>query len=309
MTLRTGLAGTGPWARLTHGPALTEVEGTALTAVWGRDRGKAADLARELSGETDAEVASFDDVDAFLDSVDLVAFAVPPSVQQGLAIHAARIGKHLLLEKPIAFHLEAGRELSAAIDEAGVAASVFFTQQYLPAYTSWRDKQVRLGGWRSARVERFATVLTDPSGAFYGSAWRHEVGGWPDGGPHVVAHLIGLLGPVTAVHAVRGPGDLTDAILWHESGARSSISISFDAATDVPAVSWLLGPAGKVDEPDLVGWEGSSVRASRNAIAALVATVRDGAPPHPADVHFGYRVLEVIEAGERSVAEGARIDL
>ena len=62
MTFRTGLIGTGPWARLTHGPALTAVEGTTFAAVWGRDRQKTTDFVRELDRETDTVVA-FDDLD------------------------------------------------------------------------------------------------------------------------------------------------------------------------------------------------------------------------------------------------------
>ena len=118
-----------------------------------------------------------------------------------------------------------------------------------------------------------------------------------------------MLGPVTAVEAARGPGDLTDAILWHESGARSTIAISFDAAVAVPGVGWLFGEQGKVDDPTPEGWAGSGIDASRNAVAGIVATVERGAAPHPADVRFGYRVLEVVDAGERSVAESRRVEL
>jgi predicted dehydrogenase len=308
VTLRTGLIGTGPWARLTHGPALTAVDGTTFAAVWGRDRQKTEGFVRELSREAETVVA-FDDIDAFLDAVDVVVFAVPPDIQQGIAIRAAGLGKHLLLEKPIARDLAAGLEVVGAIEDAGIAASVFFTQQHLPTYTAWRDELVRTGGWRSARFERFAPVLTDPEGLFFGSAWRHELGGWWDGAPHAIAHLMTVLGPVTAVQAARGPGDLTDAILWHESGARSTIAISFDATVAVPGVGWLLGEQGKVDEPTPEGWAGSSVEASRNAVAGIVATVERGAAPNPADVRFGYRVLQVVDAGDRSIAEARRIEV
>ncbi|NED12433.1 gfo/Idh/MocA family oxidoreductase, partial [Streptomyces sp. SID9124] len=34
--LRVGLAGTGPWARNTHAPALAAHPGVVLSGVWGR---------------------------------------------------------------------------------------------------------------------------------------------------------------------------------------------------------------------------------------------------------------------------------
>ena len=43
-----------------------------------------------------------EDSSAFLDAVDGVAFAVPPDVQAPIAVAAARAGKHLMLEKPLA---------------------------------------------------------------------------------------------------------------------------------------------------------------------------------------------------------------
>jgi predicted dehydrogenase len=33
--------------------------------------------------------------------VDAVAFSLPPDAQPGLAVRAARAGRHLLLEKPV----------------------------------------------------------------------------------------------------------------------------------------------------------------------------------------------------------------
>src|SRR5439155_13758261 len=94
--LRFGLVGTGYWARIAHAPALAATEGIELAAVWGRDPGAAAALAAE-HGAT-----SVDDIDALLAAVDGVAFAVPPDVQAPIAAAAARAGKHLMLEKPIA---------------------------------------------------------------------------------------------------------------------------------------------------------------------------------------------------------------
>src|ERR1700761_6584856 len=94
--MRFGLVGTGYWAKITHAPALASTPGAELTAVWGRDPAAAAALAAE-HGAT-----AHTDFGAFLDSVDAVAFAVPPHVQAPLAIRAAQAGKHLLLEKPIA---------------------------------------------------------------------------------------------------------------------------------------------------------------------------------------------------------------
>src|ERR1700749_1092461 len=73
--MRFGLVGTGYWAKMTHAPALASTPGAELTAVWGRDPAATAALAASCGA------SAHQDVDAFLASVDAVAFAVPPHVQ------------------------------------------------------------------------------------------------------------------------------------------------------------------------------------------------------------------------------------
>jgi len=131
--LRFGLVGTGYWARVTHAPALACTEGAELTAVWGRDPRAAADLAAEYQATT------YHDVSAFLAGIDAVSFAVPPDVQAPIATQAAIQGKHLLLEKPVALTEAAADGLAEAVEEAGVASVVFFTQRFQPEVRAWRE--------------------------------------------------------------------------------------------------------------------------------------------------------------------------
>ena len=81
---------------------------------------------RELAAAHGA--APFDDVDALIDAVDVVACCVPPEVQATIAVAAARAGRHLILEKPIAGSL-AGAERSSptSIATAGVASIIVLT--------------------------------------------------------------------------------------------------------------------------------------------------------------------------------------
>src|ERR1700677_1839584 len=93
--MRFGLVGTGYWAQIAHAPALAATDGIEFAAGWGRNPASAAKLAEEY------RAVAYDDLDAFLASVDAVSFSVPPDVQAGIAERAASLGKHLLLEKPV----------------------------------------------------------------------------------------------------------------------------------------------------------------------------------------------------------------
>lgn len=110
--LRFGLVGTGYWATICHAPALASAEGISFEAIWGRNAGAAADLAYRFG------VAACESADDLLDRVDAVVFSVPPDVQSKIAMRAARAGKHLLLEKPIALTGADAQRLADAVDEA-----------------------------------------------------------------------------------------------------------------------------------------------------------------------------------------------
>src|SRR5215472_5962906 len=113
--MRVGLVGTGYWARTVHGPSAATHPRLTFSGVWGRDAAKATEVAHSLGGR------GYTDFDEFLRDVDALTFAIPPDVQAELALRAARSGKHVLLEKPIALSLGPALELEQAVENAGVA--------------------------------------------------------------------------------------------------------------------------------------------------------------------------------------------
>src|SRR4051812_48068159 len=119
--LRIGVVGTGHWAAVVHAAGVAAHPGVDLVGVWGRDRAKAAAVAEPHGAQ------AYDDFDALLAEVDLLAFAVPPQVQADLALRAAEAGKHLLLGKPITTDLDAADPLGAAGEHTGGSAGGFFT--------------------------------------------------------------------------------------------------------------------------------------------------------------------------------------
>ena len=76
---------------------------TALAGVWSRT----AEHAQALAARH--HVPAFESYDALLDACDAVAIVVSPGAQPEFAIRAARAGKAVLLEKPLAFDVENAR--------------------------------------------------------------------------------------------------------------------------------------------------------------------------------------------------------
>ncbi len=286
--LRLGLVGTGYWARHVHAAGLAAHPDLDLVGVYGRDREKAAALAADVPGEHDA--VGYDDLDALLAEVDAVAFAVPPAVQGALALQAARAGKHLLLEKPIALDLTTADRLADTVEANGLSSVVFFTARFVPAWEDWLAETIAhrpLGGradWLSSHA--------GPDNPYAGSPWRRENGALWDVGPHMLAQLVPALGPVTDIAGARGAGDLVHLVLTHADGATSRMSLTQGMPAGVVRVGVeFYGEGGWWTQPDD---ERDVAAAYQRAVSELLDNIAAGEVRHRCDVRFGRDVVEIL---------------
>jgi predicted dehydrogenase len=291
LPLRFGLVGTGYWARIAHAPALASTQGIELAAVWGRDRKAAADLAAAH------DATPYEDMAGFLAAVDGVAFAVPPDVQAPIAAAAARAGKHLLLEKPLAISEAEADDLIEAVAQGQIASVVFFTLRFQAEMRAWLADVTARGDWTGGVASWFGSSMLESSP--FNTPWRREKGALWDLAPHVISVLWASLGPVTAVTADAGPGDASYLILHHEGGATSTVTVSQsagEAAAGFEAFVW--GDSGRSAAP-----EGAAdpLPPLRTALAELAANIRSGRTKHPCDARFGRDVGRVIAEAQHQI--------
>jgi predicted dehydrogenase len=297
MAVRFGLLGTGHWAAEADGAALASHPGVEFTGVWGRDPAKAARLAGRFA------VRPYDSVDALLADVDAVAVALPPDVQAPLALRAATAGKHLLLDKPLAFSTAAADRIVAAVEANRLVARVFFTQRYQPEITEFLA-DLEAGRWDGARASLLGSIF-QPGNPYGGSPWRRQRGGLWDIGPHALSVLLPVLGPVAEVLAAPAPHGTTNVLLRHVSGAGSTLSLTLDAP-----------PAATADEVVFSGEAGfATVPAGRlrpaevatRILDELVRAVAAGTLQHPCDARFVRDVVAVLAAAETASRLGAAV--
>ena len=110
--LRAGVIGAGVFGGH-HAHKFASLPGVELTAVLDPH----AERAEALAGPLRATVS--DDLDAFLESVDVVTVASPASTHARLALLALERGRHVYVEKPLADDVEDGRALVAAAKASG----------------------------------------------------------------------------------------------------------------------------------------------------------------------------------------------
>ncbi len=99
-------------------------------AVCGRDEPAVAEFANKhkwQSYETDwRKLVERDDIDA-------VDIGTPNSSHYEIAVAAAKAGKHILLEKPMAMNLAEAKEMQAEAEKAGVKHQIGFNYRRVPA--------------------------------------------------------------------------------------------------------------------------------------------------------------------------------
>ncbi|GAB3656281.1 Gfo/Idh/MocA family oxidoreductase [Nocardioides korecus] len=291
MSMRVGLVGAGPWAGLFHAPMIRDSPHTTLEAVWARRPEAAEELTREHGGEV---AGSFEEL---LERVDAVAFAVPPDVQGRLAPQAARAGKHLVLEKPLAFTLEEAEEIADAVDEAGVRTVLMLRNRFT---TTGRAFVEAAKGARTTGAQASFVTGAALEGSHFATPWRIERGAVWDVGPHVLDLLEAGMGPIEEVTATGDPLRWVSLVTRHESGALGQVSLSITTprAADLLEVRvWsetgpILFEGARSDAEEGVG------DALMEALAVAVTNEQDGA----VDVHSGLRVHRLLVDVEQQLA-------
>ncbi|MFD0920896.1 Gfo/Idh/MocA family protein [Saccharopolyspora rosea] len=284
--VRVGVVGAGPWARRVHGPGLFDHEGTRLAAVWARR----PDAAKELAEPYGADVV--DGFEQLLESVDAVAFAVPPAVQAELAPRAARARKHLVLEKPLATDERGARKIADAVRESGVAALMMLTRRFDPEVGRWLSGLRSTDGWRGGTGRWLAGGLL--GGDYAASPWRQETAGaLIDAGPHAIDLLEAALGDVDRVpYAHRSGDDLWQIVFGHVGGATSTLTLSLRVPVQPAVVDFSV--YGVRGQSQLGGRRTAARECYARMLDDFLAMIHDGETHHPCDVSRGLHLQRVL---------------
>jgi predicted dehydrogenase len=196
--------------------------------------------------------------------IDVVDIVTPNDSHAEIAIAAARAGKHIVCEKPLARTGAEARTMLDAVEKAGVIHMVAFNYRRTPAVALARRyiEEGRIGQILNFRGTYLQDWSADPNGPL---SWRFQKkvagsGAVGDIGTHVVDLARYLVGEITAVNA----------LVKNYIPARPLQSGGVDKLG--ASVKNAAGPRGEVDVDDemltMLRFEGGavgSIEATRNA--------------------------------------------
>ena len=242
MTMNIAMLGTGRIADQQLAPAITDVDGVRLWSVLSRDTERGREFAERHHAESEHAVHT--DLDSLLadEDLDAVLIATPDKLHASQTIAAARAGKHVLTEKPMATDLAQAQAMVEACDRAGVTLAIAYHMRWHAGHRKLAEAvhAGRLGTLRHMRVQWTFLAQNDQN-------WRatSELGRWwglAGVGTHCLDQVRWFMQPSCGEIVVqenlisrevwKGPHDETALVsLGFESGATAEIcsSVLFNA--------------------------------------------------------------------------------
>jgi predicted dehydrogenase len=309
-----------------------------LVSIAGRDEARLQEMADRFGfarSTTDWRELLTDDVDVFENLGPNALHAEP-------TIAAARAGKHVVCEKPLARDAAEARTMLEAVEAAGVVHLCAFNYRFVPAVRRAREL---LEAGELGDVHHFRGTYRQSWGPSTDAVWRFDAaqaggGALGDLASHVVdmaRYLVGDIASIAAEAATFVPGrevdDAVAAAVRFAGGAIGTIEATRFATGEANRFTWEIngsrgslafdlerpgelvhdGRRGFCDPPDwwppghVLGWEHTFVFELRRFLDAVAG--RGSVAPHGATFADGVAAAEACDAILRSAETGRRITL
>lgn len=333
--LGVALAGLGNYSTRQLGPALKTTTACRLAGVVTGSPEKGKQWAADY-GFPETHIHHYDTMDRMADNpdIDIVYVVTPNALHAEHAIAAAKAGKHVICEKPMAVSVAQCDAIIAACKEAGVRLGMGYRLHYEPCHIELK---------RLAASGEFGPFLKMDGGFSFvlnGQQWRIEkelAGGGPlmDLGVYVIQNHFMAAGDVVPVTVTAREmpkerpdffNEVEETIEWtmeFANGAMAAGGTSYnqrrnDFRADAENAFFEINPA--------FGYQGQKARSHRGIhlgrfetvappsqqalqMDAFARHVRDGAP-NLVPGEMGRRDMVVVEAIYASAAAGGRrVDL
>lgn len=297
--------------------------------------------------QDDVEAEVYPDVATMLASgtVDAVTITASLPLHHSIAVQCLDDGRHVMVEKPLAVSIRAGRAMVDAAEKAGLTLGVMEMVRYAPALRQarWAIERGEIGDVQMIASVSIGTEEWSPDIIVADTPWRHhktEAGAGPalDIGVHIAHRLRYLAGDVERVSAitrtfepqrVRRPAappsvaastaaDVDDAffaLVAMESGAVGTISFTWaghGAPIGLPGGMAIYGSRGCIHGTTIVRDDGTRVNIADLFEQRATPEEHAAATPHGVTDAFGLAYLDWLNAirtggqPETSGAEGLR---
>lgn len=273
-TVRWGILGVGDVCEVKSAPAMQKIANSEVVAVMRRNGKKAKDYA-DRHGIT----TWYDDAEALINdsNVNAIYIATPPNAHCNLTLLAAKAGKPVYVEKPMARTTGECQQMIAACEQANVPLYIAYYRRQLPNFEKLKAllNEGVIGDLRMVKIEMYKTLDPDIVANITSNMqvnWRTdpEVAGggyFFDLAAHQLDYLDYVLGPIKSVsgHTSNQAG---------EYQAADIISSSFEFENGVIGSGTWCFTVDTVSEKDTMTFIGSKGEISVSFFGAPSIRIR-----------------------------------
>jgi predicted dehydrogenase len=249
--LRWGIIGCGDVARKRVAAAIQDDPNSSLLAACRRDRDQLDRFCADFNVENAYTSASdlIDNID-----VDAVYIATPVNEHLSQTLLAARVGKHVLVEKPMAMSIDECDQMVEECARQNVTLGVAYYRRFFPVVDRIREiiESGDIGIPMAASVVTTTPFEIQPGddGSWRGDPLQAGGGSLMDVGSHRLNLLINLFGSVRSVKA-----HCNSIASTYQTEDIAAVTVQFQSQVVATLIS-LFGTSADPDEFTIIGTKG-----------------------------------------------------
>lgn len=258
--LKWGVAGCGNFTENQLIPALQLLARSKIVSVYSSDQQRARFVADKFSIQN-----SFNDFDAFLNSdIDCVYIGSANYNHYSQVIRAARAGKHILCEKPMAMNSAEAEEMIKVCRDCKVLFAVNYVHRHHPLMVKAKEIVDKGMIGRIVTINASFNIDFAPNGNFRFNKEQSGGGALRDIGTHMIDVLRFFGGNITGINGVTDNiiyksevDDFTSAIVKFEKSGYGYFNSSFNVKKGINRIE-IIGYEGTLIIENLIAKKGAT---------------------------------------------------
>jgi len=253
--LKWGVAGCGNFAENTFIPTLLQLKRNVLRSVYSSDLSRAKEIASKFMLST-----YWDDYTKFLEEdFDVLYIGSANNHHHWQVIEAAKAGKHILCEKPLALNSEEAEEMVKVCEENNVYLTVNYVHRYHPLSVKTKeiiDKSL-IGSIVSISVS--FNIDYEPNDNFRFDIQQSGGGAFRDLGTHMIdvlryfgGEIIDIRGFVDNVVYKSEVDDFAAAVVKFKKGGYGYLNVSYNSKNSFNRIE-IIGSKGSLSIENIIG--------------------------------------------------------
>jgi predicted dehydrogenase len=253
--IKWGIAGCGKFAENTFIPTLLALKKSVLTSVYSSDVNRAKEIANKFVIPT-----HFDNYQEFLkEDFDVLYIGSANNDHHWQVVEAAKAGKHIFCEKPLALNSEQAEEMVNVCKENNVFLSVNYVHRFHPI--SIKAKEIIDHSLIGSIVSVSATFNIDyePNDNFRFDIKQSGGGAFRDLGTHMIdvlryfgGEIIDIRGFIDNVVYKSEVDDFATAVVKFEKGGYGHLNVSYNSKNSFNRIE-IIGSKGSLSIENIIG--------------------------------------------------------